>query len=89
MINITWDQGFKRSYKKKFKSDSEVKKRFWKTLKSFSINPFNPLLKTHKLTGRLQGLWAFSVSNDCRIIFRFLSDNEILLIDIGSHDEVY
>jgi mRNA interferase YafQ len=37
---------------------------------------------------------ACSVSYDCRIIFGFEQDSEtgeerILLIDIGSHDEVY
>jgi addiction module RelE/StbE family toxin len=89
VINITWDQGFKRIYRKKIKDDSELKKRFWKALESFSKNPFNPSLKTHKLTGRLHGLWAFSVSFDCRVIFKFLNDKEILLIDIGSHEEVY
>jgi toxin HigB-1 len=89
VINITWDQGFKRIYKKKSKNDDELKKTFWKSLESFSTNPSNPVLKTHKLTGRLKGLWAFSVSYDCRVIFKFLGDNEILLIDIGSHEEVY
>ena len=51
--------------------------------------PFNPKLRTHKLTGRLEGLWAFSVSYDHRVIFKFLKEDEILLIDIGTHDEVY
>jgi len=55
----------------------------------FMKDPFQPSLRTHKLTGRLKGLWAFSVSFDCRVIFKFLSKTEILLIDIGGHDEVY
>jgi Uncharacterized protein conserved in bacteria len=55
----------------------------------FSKNPFNPKLRTHKLTGRLEGLWAFSVAYDCRVIFRFLTKDEVLLIDIGGHDGVY
>jgi hypothetical protein len=38
----------------------------------FSKNPFNPSLRTHKLTGKLEGLWAFSVAFDCRVIFKFL-----------------
>jgi len=29
------------------------------------------------------------MSVDCRVIFKFLSKTEILLIDIGGHDEVY
>ncbi|PIQ94958.1 MAG: type II toxin-antitoxin system mRNA interferase toxin, RelE/StbE family [Nitrospirae bacterium CG_4_10_14_0_8_um_filter_41_23] len=89
MIKITWDHGFKRIYKKKIKNNEELKKRFWDAIELFSKEPFNFRLRTHKLTGKLEGLWAFSVSYDCRIIFKFLDKNEFLLIDIGGHDEVY
>jgi len=71
------------------KNDPELKKRFWRAMGLFSKNLFNPKLRTHKLTGRLEGLWAFSVAYDCRVIFRFLTKDEVLLIDIGGHDEVY
>lgn len=89
MINIFWDPGFKRAYQKKIKTDDNLKKKFWKTMKLFSSNPFSKQLRTHKLTVTLKGLWAFSVDYDTRVIFSFLTDDEILLIDIGSHDEVY
>ena len=89
MLKITWDQGFKRIYKKKIKTDDDLKKRFWDTVELFSKTPFNPRLRTHKLTGKLEGLWAFSVAFDCRVIFKFLDKDEVLLIDIGGHDEVY
>jgi addiction module RelE/StbE family toxin len=89
MIKVSWDQGFKRVYRKKVKNDAELKDRFWDAMEIFAKDPFLPRLRTHKLTGRLEGLWAFSVSFDCRVIFKFLSKTEILLIDIGGHDEVY
>jgi len=65
---ITWDQGFKRVYKRKIKNNNELKKRFWDAMESFSKNPFTPRLRTHKLTGKLEGLWAFSIAYDCRAI---------------------
>jgi proteic killer suppression protein len=89
VIKVSWDQGFKRGYRKKVKNDAELMGRFWDAMEMFAKDPFHPRLRTHKLTGRLEGLWAFSVSFDCRVIFRFLSRTEILLIDIGGHDEVY
>ena len=89
MTKITWDQGFKRSYKKKVKNNDKLRKKFWNSIELFSESPFNPRLRTHKLTGKLEGLWAFSVDYDCRIIFKFLNQDEILLVDIGGHDEVY
>jgi len=89
VIKVTWDQGFKRVYKKKVKNNEELKKRFWDAMELFSKEPFNPRFRTHKLTGRLEGLWALSVAYDCRVIFKFLSKDEVLLVDIGGHDEVY
>jgi len=89
VTKITWDQGFKRSYKKKVKNNDKLRKKFWNSIELFSESPFNPRLRTHKLTGKLEGLWAFSVDYDCRIIFKFLNQDEILLVDIGGHDEVY
>ncbi len=76
-------------YKKKVKNDQELKRRFWEALELFSEDPFNPRLRTHKLTGKLEGLLAFSVAFDRRVIFKFVRKNEVLLVDIGDHEEVY
>jgi len=42
-----------------------------------------------KLSGELDELWSFSVEYDCRIVFKFLEENRVILIDVGTHDEVY
>lgn len=55
-------------------------------LKLFIENPFEPSLKTHKLTGKLKDYWAFTVSYKQRILFEFVDDESVGLIDIGSHD---
>jgi addiction module RelE/StbE family toxin len=89
LTKIIWDQGFKKVYQKRVRNDAELKKRFWTMMRLFSKNPFDRRLRTHKLTGKLEGLWSFSVAYDWRVIFRFLSKDEVLLIDIGGHDEVY
>lgn len=89
MTKLFWDSGFKRSYKKKIAKDILLKKKFWDAIDLFSRNPFDTKLKTHKLTGKLSGLWAFTIAYDCRVIFKFESSDLVLLIDLGSHDEVY
>jgi addiction module RelE/StbE family toxin len=89
VIKIVWDDGFKKAYKTKIKENKFIKEKFWESIELFSENPFNIKLKTHKLTGKLKGLWAISTTYDLRIIFKFLNEKEILLIDIGNHDEVY
>lgn len=53
---------------------------------------FHPTLKTHKLKGKLEGRWACSIAYDSRIVFKivqFENAEAILLLTIGTHDEVY
>ena len=53
---------------------------------------FHPHLKTHKLTGKLQGSFACSAGYDLRIVFSFVKHEgreAILLETIGTHEEVY
>ena len=89
MTRATWDEGFKRSYRKRVRNNSRLKKKFWEKMESFLENPFFLQLRTHKLSGKLAGQWAFSVDDDCRIVFEFVGEDQVLLIDVGSHDEVY
>lgn len=90
MIKLVWDAGFKRSYKKRVARDPLLKERFWDALELFVADPFANELRTHKLTGNLHGCWAFSVDLDCRVVFMFLKGRStVLLIDIGTHEEVY
>jgi len=62
------------------------------TLERLSEDVFNPLLRSHKLKGKLQGSWACSAGYDLRIIFslvQYKGAEAILLEAIGTHDEVY
>ena len=93
-MKIVWSNSFKRAFRKLIKKKPEFQDRIINALYLLSNDPFTPSLKSHKLTGSLQGLWSFSVAYDCRIIFTFAEDEDsedslIILIDIGSHDEVY
>ena len=54
----------------------------------------DPRLKTHALTGEMSGEFACSCGYDCRITFKIETNaltkaREILLHDVGTHDEVY
>ena len=62
------------------------------TLELLAQDAFDPRLKTHKLTGDLQGIWACSGAYDLRILFEFTQHEGaevILLLTMGTHDEVY
>ena len=55
----------------------------------FRADAFDPRLRTHKLSGRLKDLWAFSVTNDIRLVFEFLAADEVIFHTIGRHEVVY
>ncbi len=54
--------------------------------KYFRKNPFDSRLKTHKLSGKLQGYWAFSLTFSDRVLLRFIKKEEVIFYKIGSHD---
>lgn len=61
-------------------------------LELLAEDAFHPLLRTHKLKGKLEGSWACSAGYDLRIIFEFTQyegSEAILLESIGTHQEVY
>lgn len=94
MKTLVWGSSFKRAFKKTAKRQPELLERIEKALKRLENDPFDPALRTHKLKGELSGTWACTADYDCRIVFDFVrtsesGDDEILLIDIGKHDEVY
>jgi len=89
MITVRWDKGFKKSYKKKISNSPLLKRNFWNAMNLFIDNPFEKSLKTHKLSGGLKDSWAFSINYQYRVIFEFFDDKTIVLMDIGTHDEVY
>lgn len=51
-------------------------------------DPANPLLKTHALSGKLKGTFSLSISYEYRLTFMIVK-NEIWLLAIGTHDDVY
>ncbi len=45
-------------------------------------------LDTHKLTGKLDGLWSFSINRQYRIMFEVISEDKIAFLLVGTH-EIY
>ncbi len=56
--------------------------------KWFCDNPFDQRLRVHKLKGELSDKWAYSVNYSYRILFSFISSEEVIYYDIGTH-EIY
>ncbi|MBU2732240.1 type II toxin-antitoxin system RelE/ParE family toxin [Acidithiobacillus ferridurans] len=68
----------------------DLRPRFIETIEQLSADPLQPSLRLHPLTGKLQGMQAISLTYSYRITLTLqITEREILLLDIGSHDEVY
>lgn len=82
MLNIHVDSHFKRNYNK---LPQQVKELAKEKEGMFRDDPFDPRLKTHKLHGKEHEVYAFWISYKYRIKFIFLSNEEVIFIDIGTH----
>lgn len=90
MFTITTPEQFLRQARKFFKKHPELKPRFAKLLTDLQHDPFQPHLALHPLGGKLAGCHAASLTYSYRITLTLLiTEKEIILLDIGSHDDVY
>ena len=94
MRTLIWGKTFVRAFKRAVKKHPTLTRDVEKTLKLLMKDPFVAQLETHKLKGKLSGSWACSVGYDMRIVFDFARNekqkkDDILLLEIGTHDEVY
>ena len=84
-MRITVSPRFEKSYKSLPK---RIKEKAKEQELVFRKNPFDPRLKTHRLTGQEKEAWAFSINYSYRIKFIFLTEDEVLFLDVGTH-EIY
>ena len=85
---------FQRAYRKFARRNQKLQGRIDAALQQLQEDAYASSLNTHKLSGTLFGLWACSCGYDCRILFSIEVDpatqaEVIVLLDIGTHDEVY
>lgn len=93
-MQLHWTPAFLRAVRRRTEHDADARRKLERALRLLESDPFHPSLKSHKLTGPLDGLWACRVDYDIRIVFEFIADSRgderaVLLHTLGSHDEVY
>ena len=84
---------FKRAFRKFVKRNAQLEPKLIQILQLMRDDIFAAQLSTHSLQGKLSGLKACSCGYDCRILFTIEISQEqtelIVLLDIGTHNEVY
>jgi addiction module RelE/StbE family toxin len=79
---------FEKHYKQRIKPNPLLDQKTRKKIELFLIDKTNPELKDHKLTGHMKEFRSFSIAHDLRVIYKE-TDECILFLDIGSHNQVY
>lgn len=87
---IIFTESYLKRAKKFIKKHPELRNQYQKTLELLEVNPFHPSLRLHTLQGRLSGLSSVSINISYRIVLEMIiRDEDIILVDVGNHDQVY
>lgn len=78
-------KGFRKSFNKLSAETQQLsaQKEDW-----FRENAHDPRLKTHRLHGKLDGYWSYSINQQYRVLFKFLNTDSVIYYDVGTH-EIY
>ena len=87
---LVFPESYIRRARKFLKKHPEIHSQYRKTLQLLELNPHHPSLRLHSLQGRLSGLSSVSINISYRIVLEMIIEgNEILLVSIGKHNQVY
>ena len=91
---MTWQLFFTEQYNRRaakfLKRHPDVESLYTKTLELLELNPHHPSLRLYGLSGRLDGLHCISINLKYRVtIEMIITENEIVLINVGDHDSMY
>ena len=90
MFTLETTNRFIKVAAKFFRQHPNLKNRFELLVEALCHDPFQERLRLHILKGELKDLYAVSLTYQYRItLLLFVKNNKIILVDIGSHDEVY
>lgn len=88
-MKIRFHLKFQKSYRSRIYNNKKLVLHTEQRIELFRTNPDTSILKDHALSGSKKGLRAFSITGDIRIIYQNISEEEVIFMDIGSHNQVY
>lgn len=90
MYNIIATKKFEKKLSKLIKNSTNFHNKINNILTTLVENPFENIYGSHKLKGKLIDFYSCSCGYDCRILYKVHKEElTIMLIDIGTHDEIY
>jgi mRNA-degrading endonuclease YafQ of YafQ-DinJ toxin-antitoxin module len=87
---LIYPDSYVKRARKFLKKHPEVHSQHRKTLEILELNPHHPSLRLHRLQGRLSDLSSVSINMSYRTVLEMvIEENDIILVDIGHHDQIY
>jgi len=88
--SLIFTQRYEKAEKRFLKRHPDLLDRYAKTLALLEQDPFHPSLRLHPLKGRLSGLHSVSINLQYRITIELeIREQEIILVNVGAHGQVY
>jgi mRNA-degrading endonuclease YafQ of YafQ-DinJ toxin-antitoxin module len=90
MYTISRTSAFDRAVRKFLRRHPDLQQRLASIINDLEADPFQPALRLHPLRGAMEGSFAVSLNFHYRLVLTVDADQrDIMLLDIGNHDEVY
>lgn len=87
---LTYTDSYIKRAKKFLRKHPEIQNQYRKTLQLLELNPFHPSLRFHHSDDQLKGFSSVSINMSYRLVLELeIRDQEIVLINIGDHNQVY
>ncbi len=83
MLSIIYAPAFVKQFKK---VEVPLQEEVLEKIKFFQDENNHQSFKMHKLHGEFKTCYSFSVNYKIRIVFEYLSKNEVALLALGDHD---
>ena len=89
-MRLAKDKSYLKREIKFFKKHPDLLDKYGTVLKKLENDPIEPSLKLHKLQGAFAEFHAVRLTYEYRIVLVLqILDEQIILVDIGTHDDVY
>lgn len=89
MIKVKQAGKFNKLLNELYVENPELELEVNQRVRWFRSNPDDTRLDNHALTKRMEGKWAFSITDDIRIVYEWLGKTTVRFLAIGGHKKAY
>lgn len=89
MLKFAYSRQFLLQYTQLVTENATIGETVLRRVRWFRINPNDTRLDNHELRKHLKDKWAFSVTDDIRIVYEWVGKTTVRFLAIGGHSDVY